>query len=751
MHRTKDYQIEFRRFISSQHLYTGIRVTFCVILPAWVLYHFGMLAAMTGVALGALFVGLADNPGPIHHRRNGMLISSLLNFIIVLIAGLSRLNPWLIGTEIVFLGIFCSMIAVFGTRASSIGLTALIIFILGMNNRTPSGNVVEMASYYLAGGLWYTLVSLSITTLRPYRPVQQLLGECLMKTSSYLLTKGLFYNKKNGTTETVGLLIEQQVRIHQYQEQLRAMLFTTRRFISESTSKGRILTMMFRDSIDLFERAISSQPEYDLLHQEFDGTGILETFHNSITLLAATLYNTGLAVQEGNGYKDDATIQRAVQQSTDAFASLRKDKLTSENVLSFIKLRQVLNSLNDLADRIKRMQLYTTFDRKLSGDFKNDVDFSKFTTHQEINLDLLTSNFSLGSSNFRHALRLTTALLAGYILSLFFPLGHGYWILLTIATIIKPAYSLTRQRNIQRLTGTFAGAAIGFIVLFSTHNNAVMFIIMIAMMIMAYSLLKVNYAVSIAGLTIYLLLSFHFLYPHGLNSPLGLNSLLFDRVIDTVIGSVIAYIVAYFVLPSWEHEQIEKLMVASLQADRKYFETVAKTFTGNAADVTSYKIARKEAFVTLANLSDNFQRMLSDPKNQQPNLPLYHQFVSADHMLTSHIATLSNNAQQFGTAYQHSDFQPLINSIAKTFESIDIAESGQGMTPAEMQASPVLQRVRRLIDQRKKDLRQGLETTSSETRKTLSELVTITDEFRLINSVAADAVKIFREIKTKNH
>ncbi|MBA4166234.1 MAG: FUSC family protein [Chitinophagaceae bacterium] len=745
MPRTKDYQLEFRRFISSQHLYTGIRLTFCVILPAWLLYHFGLLTAITGVPLGALFVGLTDNPGPIHHRRNGMLVSAFLNFIVVLIAGLSRFHPWLIGTEIAFFGIFCSLIAVFGTRASSVGLAALLIFILGINNRIPPGNVLEMAAYYLTGGLWYTAVSLSISSLRPFKPVQQLLGECLMKTSSYLMTRGSFYNLKADSSEIVGQLIEQQVRIHQYQEQLRAMLFTTRRFISESTSKGRILTMMFRDSIDLFERAINNQPEYELLHKEFDGTGILEIFHKSINTLAGSLYNTGLAVQEGNGYMDDNNIRNAIQESTDAFANLRKEKLKPENVEAFIKLRHVLNSLQDVADRIRRMQLYTTFDRNLSRQFKNDVDFSKFTTHQEINLNLLLSNFSLDSFNFRHALRLTIALLTGYLLSLFFPLGHGYWILLTIATIIKPAYSLTRQRNIQRLSGTFAGATVGFVILFSTHNNTIIFIFMLAMMIMAYSLLRVNYAVSIAGLTIYLLLSFHFLYPGGL------NSILFDRVIDTVIGSVIAYIVAYFVLPAWEHEQIEKLMVASLKADKDYFLTVAKTFTGDAPDETSYKIARKQAFVTLANLSDNFQRMLSDPKNQQPNLPLYHQFVTADHMLASHIATLSNNAQQFGTAYQHSDFQPLINSIDKTFGRIDTTEEEQGTAQADIQANPVLQRVKRLIEQRKKDLQQGLETTPAETRKTLSELVSITDEFRLINSVAADAVKIFREIKTKSH
>ncbi len=741
---TKDYQTEFRRFISSQHLYTGIRVTFCVILPAWLIYHFGYLQTMMGIPLGALFVGLTDNPGPIHHRRNGMLISAILNFTLVIIAAFSRFSPLLIGIEITVFGILCSLIAVYGTRASSIGLTALIIFILSINNHFGSENILETGAWYLAGGIWYIIISLSLNKLRPYRPVQQLMGEYLMKTSSYLRTKGLFYSSPADTSDIVNQLIEQQVRIHQYQEHLRSMLFSTRRFIAESTSKGRILTMMFRDSNDLFERAITSQPEYDLLHKAFDQDDILSTFQKSINVLAGVLYNLGLAVQEAKGFSDRGIIQSTIQDSTDAFAKLRRERLKPENIEAFIKLRHVLNSLQDLADRIRQMQLYSSYDRELSGQFKTDVDFSKFATHQEINLDLLLSAFSFRSSNFRHALRLTAALILGYLISLFFPLGHGYWILLTIATIIKPAYSLTRQRNIQRLGGTFAGTAIGFIVLFFSPGNTVIFIIMIAMMILAYSMLRINYALSIFGLTIYLLLSFHFLYPQGL------NSLLIDRIIDTAIGSVIAYMVANFVLPAWEHEQIDKLMVASLEADRNYFKTVAQTFTGDPPDTTSYKVARKDAFVTLANLSDNFQRMLSDPKNQQPNLPLYHQFVAADHMLTSHIATLSHNAQRYGLVYQHSDFQPLINSIDKTFDSLNLP-ANQVVAPSEMQSSPVLQRVKRLIDQRKKDLQEGLETTPAGARKTLSELVSITDDFRLINSVAADAVTIFREIKTKNH
>ena len=60
-----NYQLEFRKFISSQYLYTGMRITAGVFIPVLVLYHFGLLVTLISIPLGALFVSLTDIPGPI--------------------------------------------------------------------------------------------------------------------------------------------------------------------------------------------------------------------------------------------------------------------------------------------------------------------------------------------------------------------------------------------------------------------------------------------------------------------------------------------------------------------------------------------------------------------------------------------------------------------------------------------------------------------------------------------------------------
>ena len=249
--------------------------------------------------------------------------------------------------------------------------------------------------------------------------------------------------------------------------------------------------------------------------------------------------------------------------------------------------------------------------------------------------------------------------------------------------------------------------------------------------------------VTSAGFTIFVLLNFHFL------NPIGLQQVLTDRIIDTIIGSGIAYLASYFVLPSWEYEQIDQLIIDSLKANRTYFNEVAQAFT-RQTDINSYKTARKNSFVALANLSDNFQRMLSEPKSQQPHLKQYHQFVSTSHMLTSHIASLSYYAQRFGTKYAQEDFLPMIRQVDKRFEQAIAIMNIEG-TQVEIEADklPINKKVQQLLEQRKKELNAGIESDMESVRRELSNLKTITEQFQLIHANLLDEIRILKQIKGK--
>ncbi len=59
-----------------------------ILIPAFVMSYFNILPAGIIVSLGALFVSGTDSPGPIHHRRNGMLCCIASIFIVVIVTGL---------------------------------------------------------------------------------------------------------------------------------------------------------------------------------------------------------------------------------------------------------------------------------------------------------------------------------------------------------------------------------------------------------------------------------------------------------------------------------------------------------------------------------------------------------------------------------------------------------------------------------------------------------------------------------------
>src|SRR4051812_24874209 len=457
---------QIRNFLSSQNLYTGIRLTAAALIPSFILYHNGLLVSMMAVPLGAMFTGLTDNPGPVRHRTNGIVASMILNFVIILITGSLHANPWIVTPAIIFFGMLLSLIAVYGSRVSSIGSVALIVFVFNIDGHLAAHmSIWKEAILFTVGGIWYLILSLLLHTLRPYKMIQQLIGKSIIELANYLEVKAQFYGESPDYTKLQDQLMRYQITIRQDQDDLREILFKTRRIVAESTVRSRVLMSVFLDSVDLLERIMTSQYDYAILHGKFEKTGILEVIAAQLQTLAAELHEIGLAMQRGRPSDNSKDLDALQRKTLDTFIAVRKKNINTKTIEDFIALRQIIYSLQDITERIKRLHLSTRYDKMISKEYKNDVELEKFTPQTELDPKLLINNLTLQSSNFRHAVRLTVALLVGYFISLFFPLGHSYWILLTIGVIIKPAYSITRKRNLQRVTGTLAGAAAGFLII----------------------------------------------------------------------------------------------------------------------------------------------------------------------------------------------------------------------------------------------------------------------------------------------
>ena len=731
-----DYLKEYKSFISSHYLSDGIRITAGIVLPAVLLNYFNLLAVGVVVSLGAMSVSITDTPGPIQHRKNGMLACTIINTIIVVVTGFTAPHPYLLGVLILLACFLFSMIAVFGNRANSIGVSALLVMVLNIDRHHQGWEVMMNAAYILTGAVWYMLLSLLVYGFRPYKLAQQALGDCIMATADYLRVRASFYEKEVDYEKTYQQMMEQQIVLHNEQNLVRELLFKSQNVIKESTTTGRTLLMIFTDIVDLFERTMTSYHDYKALHDAFEEDDILEQYRQLILELAIELDEIGIAVKSGRPSEETGLLAAHISKTKTYFETFRDSNRTAENVDGFISMRHILNSISDIASRIHTLHLYTAYDKELSKKLTPSEDYDKFITHQPIDWKLLRDNLSFASNNFRHAVRVSIATVLGFIVSLFFPVGHSYWILLTIIVILKPAYSLTKKRNFDRLIGTVVGAAIGLVILYFVKNSDALFVMMLFLMIGTYSFMRTHYMISVIFMTPYILLLFHFL------SNASFQIIITDRITDTVIGSVIAFLANLILLPAWEQEQVSNYMLEAIKSNKIYFTDIAAAFTGNPVSNTMYKVSRQHAFVALANLSDAFTRMLSEPKSKQKNSKELHQFVVLNHMLTSHIATLSYYVKPLSEKFASPHFAPLIKTAVARLED---AEKIISDIPAEAVAADVLpinkiqQQLQQLLQARRLELQQGI--LKSDTQKLLTGFKPIADQFNFIDNIATDIKK----------
>jgi uncharacterized membrane protein YccC len=743
-----DYLRQYKSFVNSHNWSSAVRITAGITLPAIGLgYFFNNLPAGITVSIGAMCVGNTDNPGPIQHRRNGMIACVLIIFLVSLLTGLAAGKFLLMGIFVFVCCFLCSLMGIYGNRASSIGVNALLVMVLNIDHPTRGWEFLINAAYILAGGAWYTVLSLLLYSFRPYKLTQQALGDCVQATADYIRIKASFYARDVDYDKSYRQMVQEQVAIHEKQELVRELLFKSRNIVQESTHTGRVMVMIFLDIIDLFERIITSQQDYKLLHSYFDDSALVEECRQLILDLGSELDEIGIAIKSGRASAETTGLSARIRKVREDFYGYRDRYRTAENVDGYIGLSKILDSIQDIADRLHTLHGYTTYDRALSGRFKAaDLDYAEFVNHQEIDRKLLFDNLTPTSNIFRHSLRVSIATIAGYIISRFLPFGHGYWILLTVIVILKPAYSLTKKRNFARLTGTFAGGLAGLLILWFVKDRTVLFVLMILFMMGTYVFIRTDYLIAVSLTTPYVLLLFHLLYPSDFRTILS------DRVVDTIIGSALAFLANIFIIPSWEHKRITDDMARIVETNAAYFRDVAAAFLGRPVPAQQYKVSRKNAFVALANVSDAFGRILSEPRSKKRPVGALNEFVVSNHMLTSHIATLSYYEKPLAAKYADPVYRPVVDAIVARLANA-AAILGDRQVPvgpvgpvAGNAALRILNdRVDILMERRKVELQES-PAVQTETRKTLSEFKPIADQFNFISKVSADIEKLSQSI-----
>lgn len=708
---------EVKGFVLSQYFGDGLRITFGVVLPSLILAQFDLLKIGISFSLGAVCASIADSPGPITHRRNGMFLTIGLVTITSLLTSLVGLSVYTLGAFVVALSFLCSMLYVYGPRAASMGVAALLVMIIGIDDVRPINEILFYSLYIFLGGIWYALLSLSIYQIMPYRLARLSLAESISEVANFMRIKSGFYKEGMDYDENYKKLIEAQITVNEKLDAVREQLFKNPKIVQENSQEGRLLLVIFVDMVDLYEQIMSTFYNYQKLHKQFDHTGILVDFEYILNLLSEQIDEISESLKDGSKPEINLLLPRKLNA-----LKIKIDTFTENDTISVIGLQSLKNievNIENIFNRIKKINGYfrAKEQKKLS---RNDVQTTAFTTSQVYDVDTFLDNLNLKSENFRHALRVSGMMLVGFIIAQSTQLLHSNWILLTIMVIMKPAYSLTKERNLDRLFGTIGGALIGMFILNYITDRYWLFGILLICMLGTYSFQRKTYLVSVVFMTPFILILFEFL-------GMGSRALLIERVYDTAIGGGLAFIGSYVLLPHWEHKKLKNTLIEMLEANLAYYHQVSQMYFGEEYQRVPYKIVRKEVFVRSANLASGIQRMYSEPKNKQLSIKEVHKFSVLNHLLCSYVATLAlYSREHFDTLPNFDRLKEITTNTENLLkEAIKIIEKSDFVVKENIQL---------------------LKVKNHQAEETDESTILITEQFMNIQKVGYDICKISERI-----
>jgi uncharacterized membrane protein YccC len=696
--RIMRYSIEIRKFLYSQYFFGGLRMAIGVSLPAvlcLVVFHNADLGFT--IATGALGACVVDMPGPLKYKHKEMLVCSVLGFLSALATGLATFNLFALWATIVALTFVLSLTVLYGNRWPQIGFATLFMMVVTLESHFAPLQALINAAWILAGGLWYTYWATLLLQWQAYRVEKQALAECVFACADYLLARADFYDVDADLDACYHNLVEKQIAAIEMQDAARAIVLRNLPKMRRGKLDPRRATLfnLFINSVDMHELFVGLHTDFPLLRRTFGNADLMIFYRDLIRKGARDLEEIGLAVLQNRAFASPVNVKaelRAIEYELDLMRKGTRPQTNPEAyAAASASFRRIWSGIRLIEKMKKSLESEVPPQRT---EIAIDPSLRRFLSNSRVPLRQIFSNLTMASPSFRHALRVTIAVASGFWLGRILPLTNAYWIVMTTLIIMKPGYSLTKQRNTQRIVGTAIGCAVSIALIYTVHSPPILLAVMFASMVMSYSLLLFNYAASVVFTSSYVLLLFHLLAPGSLR-------IIGERAIDTVIGCALA-IAASHLFPYWEHRVMGKFVTDFLSAMRQYFETVwwwvgkaaangasawgasgapkaapSAPGTGTPADRDfRFRLARKNAHIAFANLGQAFRRMILEPKAQQKFVAELNDLLVQSHVFAAQITAA---APLLRNVAEHESEVPaaLARALSTVRENLARAEEGE--------------------------------------------------------------------------
>lgn len=520
------------------------------------------------IGLGALAGALSETDD----HPNGRLKSTVLKVVSFAISSLSveLLQPYpvILAVGLAVSTIVFILIGGISERFRGVTFGALLVGIYTMIGAQISPAWYIQPVLLTSGVFIYGVFSYLLLLIKPYSLLEQQLAGGFFALSRYLNKKSkLFPSDENEGKEIRAKLALLNVQTVEALDKCKEVLNSYSESISDQKLLGSYLHY-FMALQSLHERAASSHERYDLLssnplNEELIG-GIRQLLHE----LSHATQNFAESLLTGVRYKHSIALDWLVRTMDDL---LKNNKLKATDPLNLL-----IRNLKQSNHTIKG--IYDNYETGLLPELEKDnrTYFDRFKAELHIN-----------HPRMRYALRLSVSFIVGYVVSEYFQVAKGEWIVLTILFVLQPSYSETRRRLFQRIIGTFSGVIVGILVVpLLTFYGQIALMIASAFLFLLW--MKRRYSIGVIFITIFVLCAFNIIANKGVD-------VMVPRLFDTLIGALISFLVVRFLWPEWQYKKLPILLSTVIHKNTAYFRAILNEYKQPSTNDLGYRIARREA------------------------------------------------------------------------------------------------------------------------------------------------------------
>ncbi|NGZ88207.1 FUSC family protein [Duganella aceris] len=622
------YALNLRTFFYSHYFYLGLRFAAGLVGVTLITLHFSDMTTAMTVCIGALCTALMDMPSPLRHKFNEMSASVLLCSAVTLLISLCAPVPWLLMTMLVVVSFLACMMVVYGKKSMPLQLATLFIMTMSMEHEMSVRQSFMHTGLFTLGAVTYLAYAMGISWILRHRIKQQVLAEALFELAAYIDIKADFYDTRYNLNEQFNKLVRHQSLLADRQQASRDLILR-----AHQNSKDAIVVQVHVCMLDLYELILSTHTDYAQLRMHLADSPVLGTLHDLAYKAARDIESVAYDVTRKKASYAEISYTPELDAIEAELAALQQridEGKPQQEALAVLraqrnKIRAIIKMIGELHQASQKVYDTTPF--------WVDADMGPFLSQQKYEFRMILSHLRMDSPIFRFSLRVAMAISAGLAIGAWLPYAaHSYWIVLTIVIILKPSFSMTKQRRRDRIVGTVIGCVITALIIKFLNYPALILGVLILATVAMPTFVYLRYRYAAIAVSVMILLQMYLIAP-------GNDNLIMERLVDTMVGAAVATAFS-FVLANWEYQSLPRLIREVLDVNLRYMQASFDLLQGKGKDDFAYRIERKRLMDSLAALSSALVRMLDEPARKQRAVEDINLFIVQNYLLVAHVAAL---------------------------------------------------------------------------------------------------------------